>query len=377
MIESVESERPSIVLVVDGSELNRSLAKSTLEAEGHRVVLAASGAEGIAAFEREPPDCVLLDVRMPDIDGFTVCEHIRSLAGGADIPVVFFTASRDVETFDRALRAGADDFLTKPLRPAELLVRVQTALKLRRVRGELHEHYELLKRQRNDLLRLQLQKERLTAFLVHDLKNPVNAMDLHAQLLLRDHELPSSMQGSVQQIRTQAQRLHRMILNLLDLSKSDEGKLAPRLARVDVRSLVDEILDELRPVAQPVEVVLESLVDAEPLRADPDLVRRTLINLVENSIRHAPPGSRVTVSSRADAQGMELRVSDEGPGIPPEMRERIFDAFVQIDAWSRGRTVGGRGLGLAFCKAAVESHDGTIWVEDGAPGAIFCVRLPR
>jgi two-component system sensor histidine kinase/response regulator len=136
--------------------------------------------------------------------------------GGAGTPVLFLTALRDVDTFDRALRAGGDDFLTKPVRPTELVVRVQSALKLRRMSEELREHYELLKRQRDDLLRLQLQKERLTAFVVHDLKNPVNSMDLHAQVLLREKGLPATARDSATQIRTEARQLTRMILNLLD-----------------------------------------------------------------------------------------------------------------------------------------------------------------
>src|SRR5262249_56334444 len=131
----------------------------------------------------------------------------------------------DVDTFDEALRVGADDFLTKPVRPAELIARVGTALKLRQMRVELREHYELLKHQRDDLLRLQLQKERLSAFLVHDLKNPVNSMDLHAQLLLRDQGLSARSRDSAAQIRSEARQLVRMILNLLDISKADEGKL--------------------------------------------------------------------------------------------------------------------------------------------------------
>jgi two-component system, sensor histidine kinase and response regulator len=146
----------ALILVVDDNEANRLLARSTLEDEGHRVVVANSGEEGIAVFEREHPDCVLLDVRMPGVDGFEACERIRALPRGAETSILFLTALRDVDTFDRALRAGGDDFLTKPVRPTELVVRVQTALKLRRVSTELREHYELFRRQRDDLLRIQL-----------------------------------------------------------------------------------------------------------------------------------------------------------------------------------------------------------------------------
>src|ERR1700693_2345690 len=173
-----DAEQPTAkVLVVDDNEANRSLARSTLEDEGYEVILAAGGADGVDAFQNERPDCVLLDVRMPDIDGFCVCERIRALPHGPETPILFLTALRDVDTFDRALRAGGDDFLTKPIRPTELVVRVQSALKLRRLSAELREHYELLKHQRDDLVRLQLQKERMMAFVVHDLKNPVNSMD--------------------------------------------------------------------------------------------------------------------------------------------------------------------------------------------------------
>src|SRR5260370_8188683 len=170
---------PPTILVVDDNEANRSLARHTLEDEGYRVIVATGGAEAIAAFEREDPDCLLLDVRMPDIDGFMVCERIRALPSGAETPVVFLTALRDVDTFDRALRAGGDDFLTKPVRPTELVVRVQSALKLRRMRGELREHYELLKHQRDTMQRLQLQKERLMASLLPHLTTPANLLRRH------------------------------------------------------------------------------------------------------------------------------------------------------------------------------------------------------
>jgi two-component system sensor histidine kinase/response regulator len=300
------------ILVVDDNDANRSLARSTLEDEGYEVILATGGTEGIAAFEKDGPDCVLLDVRMPDVDGFAVCERIRSLPHGPETPVLFLTALRDVDTFDRALRAGGDDFLTKPVRPTELVVRVQNALKLRRLSTELREHYNLLKQQRDDLLRLQLQKERLTAFVVHDLKNPVNSMDLHAQLLLRDRDLPASARESAVRIRSEARQLNRMILNLLDLSKSDEGQLSPKRSQVDLRAVVDQVLSELAVSAQGRKLTLRSSIETDRIHADEDLFRRILTNLVENAIRFAPPETTVRVTAARVAGGTELRVADAG-----------------------------------------------------------------
>jgi signal transduction histidine kinase len=290
--------------------------------------------------------------------------------------VLFLTALRDVDTFDRALRAGGDDFLTKPIRPTELVLRVQSALKLRRVRAELREHYDLIKRQRDALQRAQLQKERMTAFVVHDLKNPVNAIDLHAQLLLRDKDLPASAHESAAQIRRDARYLTRMITNLLDLAKADEGELSPKRVDVDLRALVDEVVAELRVNAEGRKVEIRTAIEAGRIHADVDLLRRTLTNLVENALRYAPAGTSVRVTAVRHAGETEFRVADAGSGIPPEMRDKIFEPFVQVEAGEHPVARVGHGLGLTFCKLAVEIHGGRIWIEDAAPGAIFCVRLP-
>lgn len=381
--ESLAPREPRAkILVVDDNEANRLLAQSTLEDEDYVVVLANDGAEALVRFEADRPDCVLLDVRMPNIDGFTACARIRALPGGAETPILFLTAFRDIDTFDRALHAGGDDFLTKPIRPAELVVRVQSALELRRVKTELRDQFEVLKRQRDQVYRLQLQKERLTAFVVHDLKNPVNAMDLLAQLLLRDKSASPSVRESASEIRGEARRLTRLIMNLLDVSKADEGQLAPQKNAVDAAVLVGEVTSELALAAEGRKVKLESVVSVPRFDADPDLLRRVVTNLVENAIRYAPANTTITVTvaaadvKAAELAGMtEIRVADQGKGIPEEMRGRIFDAFVQADT-DEAATRTSRGLGLSFCKSAVEAHGGRIWIEDGAPGTVFCLRLP-
>jgi two-component system sensor histidine kinase/response regulator len=365
------------ILVVDDNEANRALARSTLEDEGYRIVVANDGRTGLEAVEREKPDCVLLDVRMPDVDGFEACKRIRALPGGSEIPVIFLTALRDVDTFDHALAAGGDDFLSKPVRPAELVARVQTALKLRQMHVELREHYELMKHQRDDLLRLQLQKERLTAFLVHDLKNPVNSMDLHAQILLRDPGLSQNARSSAMHIRDEARTLARMIVNLLDLSKGDEGKLFANRSNLALRRVVEATVSELEANAQARNVSIETSIEVERIDADADLLRRLLTNLIENALRHAPPGTVVKVAASGGDEAIELRVTDSGPGVPVELRDRIFDPFVQVEGSGRSATRAGRGLGLAFCRLAAVAHGGSILVEDANPGAVFRVTLPR
>ena len=371
MAKSVET-RP-LILVVDDNEQNRALVLTTLEEEGHRVRLAASGEEGLSAFDEELPGCVLLDVRMPGTDGLAVCRAIRTRAVGADTPIVFLTALRDVETFDEALEAGGDDFLTKPVRPTELLVRVQAALKLRRLTAENRDHYETIRSQRDAMMRLQLQKEQLMAFVVHDLKNPVSTLDLHAQLLLRDKALSASSQESARAIRNEAGLLLRQIDTLLDLSKGDEADLAGAPSPVDLEELLSLVRRSFEPRANTKELALVVNVSGFCVLADRDLLRRVVENLLDNALRHAPHGTTVTITAESTADAVVLRVADQGLGIPAHMRERVFERYVQAGDVRSAK--GSYGLGLAFCKLAVEHQGGRIWIEDGQPGATFCVSL--
>jgi signal transduction histidine kinase len=364
---------PGFILVVDDNPENRALAEAALADEGHEVELATSGEEGLAAFARRRPDCVLLDIRMPGMDGITVCRQMRQQPDAGDIPIIFLTAQRDVDTFDRAQEAGGDDYITKPVRPTELVTRVANAVKQRRMAAERGELYAQLRRQRDDLMRLQLQKEQLTAFLVHDLKNPVNAIALHAQRILRDSAATERARDAATRIGDESRELLRMIVNLLDLSKADEGRLEPAVAQVALAELGAEILRTMQVRAASSRVTLRSTVPPElVVHADTDLVRRVIENLVDNAVRYAPEDTDIEVSAATQNGGTEIRVTDRGTGIPEAQREHVFERFARADGSGRSN----RGLGLSFCKLAIEAHGGRIWIEDGAPGAVFCIWLP-
>lgn len=362
------------ILVVDDNAENRALAQAVLEDEGYQVRSVSSGTEALREVDREEPDCILLDVRMPELSGLEVCRRLRSR--GCDVPVIFLTAQRDIDTFDAAQQVGGDDFLTKPVRPGELLVRVQSGLRLRQMGRELREQYDLVRQQRDALMRLQLQRERLSSFLVHDLKNPVSSLDLRAQQALRDPQLSEKTRRALLSIRDEARTLSHWIINLLDISRSDAGTLTVRRQAVEVRPLVEQVLSELELRAHHAEVRLGAQVAAVVIRADFDLLRRVLTNLVENAIRHAPQGTEVRVQAQLDGSHWRLEVSDDGPGIPGELREKIFEPFVQVESEERTVTRAGRGLGLTFCRVAVEAHGGEISVRDRKPGSVFVVRLP-
>jgi signal transduction histidine kinase len=359
-------------MVVDDNADNRLLAQATLEDGGYRVALADNGDEALRFVDREPPDCVLMDIRMPGLDGIEACERIRQ-SGGADIAVVFVTAERTVANFDRAVGAGGDDFITKPYRPEELLLRVQTAMRLRKLAAERGDLTDQLRQQRDRLQRLELQKEELTAFLVHDLKNPVNSIALQAELVFRRPENAERARQAAARIKDETETLIRMLMNLLDLAKADEGRLTTRLQTVDAGALVREVASQIEPRAASQGVRIVAVPEDVSVQADRDLLARVVANLLDNALRHSPDDSEVRIWAVARPDAIEIAVADAGPGVPPERRDTVFERFHSGQAHGE-RT--NRGLGLAFCKVAVEAHRGYISIDDGSPGAVFRIVLP-
>jgi signal transduction histidine kinase len=315
---------------------------------------------------------VLLDIRMPGLDGIATCQRMRALPGGDRTAIIFVTAQREVGAFDEAVAAGGDDFILKPFRPSELVGRIHTAMRLRRMAAEHDVLSVELRRQRDEMVRLQLHKEQLAAFLVHDLKNPVHVIELNAQRVLRNPAADARSRDAATTIHDTTRALMRMITNLLDIEKADAGQLAPARVVVDVRELVAAAAAELTTAAAAATVQLETTIEVASARVDRDLVHRVLVNLIENAIRHSPEGSTVAVTARTTPAGVELRVSDRGAGVPEHRRASVFERFV-TEGEASMRT--NRGLGLAFCKIAVEAHGGQIWIEDAGPGAVFCVRI--
>jgi two-component system, sensor histidine kinase and response regulator len=377
----VEGAQPEKILVVDDIEDNRTVAAYYLRAAGYRVTLAESGESALLCFPRDEPDLVLLDLLMPGLDGFETCRRLRALPRGSETPIVFLTALNEIESYERAMTTNPDDFLTKPIGRTELLIRVRSLLRIRRLQRELEESYHVVCAQRDAMGRLQRQKEELSALLVHDMKNPLSAILLEAQFVLGGMTATANADNyeAVNSILASAESMDRMVMNLLDIGRSEDGALVPRLALVSVEDMVREVCKLMRRRAEEKEQRLELAIRiTEPIWCDRDLLRRVLENILDNCIRHSPRGSTVSVDSRVAADGaFELTVRDSGPGVAPADRLRIFEKYVQLerDAATPVRT--NRGLGLLFCRLAVAAHGGRIWVEPSEPcGSAFCVRIP-
>jgi signal transduction histidine kinase len=379
MTDSSSSWSP-LILVADDSPQNRLVAEGQLTPCGYRVITAADGTTAIDLFKREHPDLILLDVLMPGLDGFETCRRIRELPHGQDVPIVFITALGDMETQRVALDSGADDFLGKPVQRTELLMRVRSLLRVSRLQAEQRKNAELLRDQRDALLRAKRQNEELAELIVHDLRNPLASILANLQFTLASGQLVGEPNEALKDSVHASEALHRMILNLLDMSRSDDAGLRVQTVDTDILRIAREVRDQVHHRSQQdgKTVVVAAGKPAIHLLADATLLRRVVENLIDNSIKYTPSGGTITIElTQPDGGGAVLKVRDQGPGVPEAYRESVFDKYAQLDRDTARRARSSRGLGLAFCRLAVEAHGGRIWIEDNQPrGAVFCVSLP-
>ncbi|MBK8794775.1 MAG: hybrid sensor histidine kinase/response regulator [Holophaga sp.] len=355
------------VLVVEDVAVTREFLRRLLVDNGYRVSDAATGAEAIATLDEGLPDLVLLDLLLPDFHGLEVCRHLRSLEGGEDVPVLVITMDERPESHAEAVQAGVDDFLRKPLLPTELRTRVRSLIRLRHLRTELRRDTEAI-------LTLQARKDELLQFVVHDLKNMLGTL-LASVDLLGEGASPTEKRQRCR-IEGTAKSMLGMVQNMLDLSIHEQAGLVPQPERISFATWIEQIRPELECITLRRNQFLELNVHPDlEVEADPQLFERVLFNLLENASKFGPKESTVRFQAEPLGSLVRFQVTDEGEGIPADMKDRIFDRFIRVDAHSSAHA--GRGLGLAFCHLVTNLHGGRIWVEDHVPkGSRFLIELP-
>ncbi|NOY80596.1 MAG: response regulator [Kiritimatiellaeota bacterium] len=368
-MKTIPSPEGGCVLVVDDDERNRILLSDVLAARGYRVLTAENGEEALRLVNEEAPDAVLLDIMMPGIDGIEVCRRIRRNEEAAMLPIIMVTALSEREPRVRSIAAGADDFLTKPIDPAEVALRVRNAVHRKHLMDALRKSLEEqrhLERLRDDLVHM----------LVHDLRSPLVGM-LAFLDLLESGELDEATRRDVGAIKTAARNLTEMISSILDVSRLEAGRMPLHREPCNPADLVEAALQRLGRRAASPAVKVDVAAQAGGVECDRQLVERVIINLLANAVKYTPKDKSVLVRVRPAADGLRFEVEDAGPGVPPEMRERIFDKFGQVETRREGRARYSTGLGLTFCKLAVEAHDGKIGVDSAVGrGSTFWFVLP-
>lgn len=368
------------ILIVDDTIENLQLLSNMLKAQGYRVRPVPSGPLALQAVEAIPPDLILLDINMPLMDGYEVCERLKAREGTRDIPVIFISAFSETVSKVRALEIGGVDYVTKPFQIEEVLARVEVHLEIRRLRLEVEEKNwrleESLARQRE----LEQLKDRLVQMIVHDLKNPLNAIVGNSYLLLEEVPSDAAATEMARDVAESAQRMHRMVLNILDVMGLGERELRPRRSSVDLGDLVASAIGTIRPLAlrDGREIAARTRTPVPKIPLDRDLIQRVVENLLENALKYSPKGTQVTVAYGMSPEGeIAIDTMDQGPGVPEDQRAEIFQVYARLGRDRGVQTRKSWGLGLAFCKLAVEAHGGRIWIDDAdPPGAAVRIRIP-
>ncbi len=362
------------ILAVDDTPANLTLLCSMLKDAGYRPRPASSGAFALTAATAEPPDLVLLDISMPEMDGFEVCRRLKADPRLREIPVIFLTAHTEARDKVEAFAVGGVDYITKPFQVEEVQARVATHLGLRRQKRALEESYARL-------VALERLREDLTQMMVHDLRSPLTALCLLLEFLLEDSGglLPREQKADLHSALASARAMVDQVGAILDIHKMEAGRLVPRLEACDLLGLVEAVARTLRPMVGTRELTVTG--PAGPTaQADPELVSRVVQNLLANALSFTPPRGRVDVVVEVLPDAARVSVADTGPGVAAEDRERIFEKFGPALDRAEGRRSARRstGLGLAFCKMAVEAHGGAIGVtSEAGRGSTFWFVLPR
>jgi signal transduction histidine kinase len=371
------------VLIVDDEERNIKLLNAYLMTNQYEIVEASNGEEAIRMVNDFNPDLVLLDAMMPGIDGFEVCKRLKTDEKTKMIPVVMVTALREKEYRIKALEAGADDFLTKPVDRTELLVRVKSLLRIKSYHDQLLHSYQEIAQKNEKLKELEGVREGLTHMIIHDLNNPLTVILGNLELIKFDNENLSETQlDMMERCLNYSVDIRQLIQSILDVYRMEEGKLQPVKELTNVTEMLTDLTEQFIARAKMDQVSLKFSNSGEvpSVRIDPSLIKRVIANLLSNAIRHSPEGEeiKVTTGFLAEKNSIAFSVKDNGNGLAPEYHQRVFDKFEQVELKNSGVTVGTGGLGLAFCKMAVEAHGGKIWVEsDGnAKGCTFKFMIP-
>ena len=371
------------ILIVDDEAINLKLVKAYLLKEGYHFITASDGEEALTVVNDTIPDLILLDVMMPGIDGFEVCRRLKSKKRFQKIPIIMVTALTETEHKIKAMEVGADDFISKPLDRIELLIRAKSLLRIKSYHDDLQRSYHEISQKNDRLKKLEKVKEGLIHMVIHDLNNFFMAISGNLELMsIENEQTPAKLKKYISNCLNSSCEIEGMIRGLLDIHKMEEGKLVLAKKEINLEALVKKTLAPLDQIAtkNKINLTFSNGLQETLISVDPGLIKRVMANLLSNALRHTPRGGEIGVEINPDPNNgsIWLSVNNTGNGLAPEYHEAIFEKFEQVNLKEKGVCRGTAGLGLSFCKMAVEAHQGKIWVESQGEGkgCTFKVALP-
>lgn len=363
-------KKPVTILIVDDASDNLLVLSELLTSQGYIVYAVKSGSHAIKKLENSTPDIILLDINMPQMDGFETCKRIKEIPHVANVPIIFISVYNEVDNIVKAFKLGGVDYITKPFKGEEVIARVETHLLLHRQKIEIQEQHDALQK-------LEQERENLVNMLIHDLRSPLSTIFFNIDslnYLESDEPLDKDL---ISEVLSEIDRLVEMVSSILDVSRMEENKLPLIPSSVNLHELIESVSDKLHVDALRAGIMLLVPENEVTVECDEELIGRVIRNLLSNAIAHTPQKGIVDIVMAVEDTYVKISVEDSGPGIPENARKTVFDKFTQLKDGQKGKKYSS-GLGLTFCKMVVEAHGGKIGVTSGkSKGSRFWFTLPR
>jgi len=373
------AEDSALLLIVDDNKVNRLLLSRSVALLGHRTALAENGRVALDKLRNEPFDLLLLDIEMPELDGFAVLEQLKIDPKLRDLPVIVTSSIEGLDNIIRCVELGAEDYLPKPVNQVLLKARIGAILEKKRLRDQLFDEIE----EKNRQLELASQnKSQFVSSMSHELRTPLNAIIGLTEMMVTNAARFGTEKAlePLKRVNAAGAHLLGLINQVLDLSKIEAGKLELNPESVNLAPLIDEVVGTASQLADKNKnrLVVEAEQNLGAVTTDPMRLRQILLNLLSNACKFTKEGE-VKLKARRIANGgdwIELAVSDTGIGMTPEQQAKLFAEFTQADSLT-ARKFGGTGLGLAISRKLARLMGGDVTVaSELGKGSEFTVRLP-
>jgi len=360
---------PADILIVDDTPANLHLLSEILKTNGYKVRPVTGGAPALLAATSKSPDLILLDINMPDMNGFEVCERLKADCKLKEVPVLFISANGATKDKVKAFNCGGVDYITKPFQSEEVLARVKTHLQIQRQQRHLQESYDKLRE-------LESLRDNLVHMIIHDMSTPISVINISLSMLGDFSGSKPNKSSAVvfQAASNSVQQLQDMVSHLLAVSRLEAGEMPLDKIECQLDQLINTTIQQ-RAFSNGGHAINVEAPTGIKVFCDQNIIQRVLGNLLGNALKFIPEMGEVKIAVSTCNGKARVCVTDNGPGIPAESHLRIFEKFGQVK--STGHRNLGTGLGLAFCRLAVEAHGGQIGVgSEPGKGSTFWFELP-
>ena len=362
------------LLVVDDVQTNVLLLKALLSKDGYGILVANNGQEALEVIRNENPDLILLDVMMPGMDGFEVAERLKSEEYRCEIPIIFLTALDDTQSIVNGFKLGAGDFISKPFRKEELMVRIKHQLSLVAARRIIEEKNE-------ELRKTIAGRDKMYSVIAHDLRSPMASMKMLLNTIMMSVEkdkIDPDIFDMLEMSNKTSEEVFSLLDNLLKWTKSQLGKLTVIPQKLDISGLADGVVEVMNSVAEVKHIKLIR-TDHEScfVYVDIVMIKSVLRNLISNAVKFSNPDSEIKVGIKAEDGKVIVSVTDSGKGIKKEDQHKLLKDSTHFTTYGTNSEEGS-GLGLLLCRDFARKNGGELWFESEENlGSVFSFSLPQ